>query len=511
MTADIRIPAVIVSLLISLWVAWSTDVINNDGVLYLSAAKMIAAGDWGAACGLPKLDCWLLFPSLIAFFWKLTTLSLENSAYLLDAVLSGLMVFVFLTLVRDLGAGRRTLLIAAFIILLHPYLNESRADVIRDHGYWAFYLTTLLFFIRYWKSSEWRYALLWAMAATVATLFRIEGLVFLLLLPLVLLIDTSRRFRERVLLLLKAHTFAGILTTALLGWWVLDPAFSADQAGRLFEPVQRIMEVGEQLRTGLQARVQVIGEEVLGHHLDQYAFKALWAILGLILLSKIFSILTPLYTLPLLFKRLRIRINPPAGLIRVIVWLVILNLGILLVELLTRFVLSGRFAVPLVLTVLLVVPFVFDALYDQWRVRDSFPVQKWILFPVIIAAFLFMSVDGLYSSGKGSKTYLREAGYWLESQVTPASRVLSNDRRVIYYSGTDVDWGQRAGSKHIIKALKRGSWRQYDYVAIQSGHGDTVLRGMTGKILGVPTETFFNNKQDSVLIFRIENDAGDPS
>ena len=511
MTADIRIPAVVVSLLISLWVTWSTDVINNDGVLYLSAAKMISAGDWGAACGLPKLGCWLLFPSLIALFGKLTALSVENSAYLLDAALSGLMVFVFLTLVRDLGAGRRTLLIAAFIILLHPYLNESRADVIRDHGYWAFYLATVLFFMRYWKHPGWRYALLWAMAATVATLFRIEGLVFLLLLPLVLLIDTSRRRKERMLLLLKAHTLAGMLATALLGWWVLDPAFSADQAGRLFEPVQRIMEVGEQLRTGLQARVQVIGDEVLGHYLDQYAFKALWVMLGFIMLSKIFSILTPLYTLPLLFTRLRIRINPPAGLVRVIVWLVILNMGILLVELLTRFVLSGRFAMPLVLTVLLVVPFVFDVLYDHWRNRDSSPVQKWILFPVIIAVFLFMSVDGLYSSGKGSKTYLREAGYWLESQVTPATRLFSNDRRVIYYSGMDVDWGQRVGGKHTMKVLKRGSWRQYDYVAIQAGHGDTTLRRMTGKVFGVPTRTFSNNKQDSVLIFRIENDAGDVS
>jgi hypothetical protein len=458
-----------------------------------------------------ELHCWLLFPSLITLFGRLTALSLENSAYLLDAVLSGVMVFVFLTLVRELGAGRRTLLIAALVVLFHPYLNESRADVIRDHGYWAFYLITVLLFIRYWRCPEWRYALAWAMAATVATLFRIEGLVFLLLLPLVLLVDTSRRLKERMLLLLKAHTFTAILTTALLAWWVLDPAFTADQAGRLFEPVQRIVEVGEQLRTGLQAKAQVIGEEVLGDYLDHYALKALWAILGLILLSKIFSILTPLYSLPLLFKRLRIRINPPAGLVRVIVWLVILNLGILLVELLTRFVLSGRFAVPLVLTVLLVVPFVFDVLYDNWQVHDSSFVQKWFLFPVIIAVFLFMSVDGLYSTGKGSKTYLREAGYWLRDRVTPATRVFSNAPRVTYYSGMDVDRYRRADSKLISKMLNGGAWRNYDYIAIKVYRGDTDLRRETGKILGMPAETFSNSKQDSVLIFRIENDAGDLS
>lgn len=511
MTADLRVPAVVVSLLISLWITWSTDVINNDGVLYLSAAKLISAGDWGAACGLPELNCWLLFPSLIALLGGLTALSLENSAYLLDAVLSGLMVFVFLTLVRDLGAGRRTLLIAAFIILFHPYLNESRADVIRDHGYWAFYLTTVLFFMRYWKRPGWSYALLWVLAATVATLFRIEGLVFLLLLPLVLLIDTSRQFKERMLLLLKAYAFTGVLVAALLGWWVFDPAFSVDQAGRLFEPVQRMMEVWEQLHTGLKTKAQVIGEEVLGDYLDHYALKGLWAMLGLIILNKIFNILTPLYALPLLFKRFRMRIHPPAGLVRVIVWLVMLNLGILLVALLTRFVISGRFAVPLVLTVLLVVPFVFDALYDHWRTCDACPVQKWVLFPVIITVFLYMSLDGLYSTGKGSKTYLREAGYWLESHVTPDTRVFSNDKRVTYYSGMDVEQYRGTSSKRIKKMLERGSWRKYDYIAVHVDHGDTALRRKTGKVLGVPAGKFSNSKQDSVLIFRIMNETGDVS
>jgi len=511
MTADLRVPAVVVSLLISLWITWSTDVINNDGVLYLSAAELISAGDWGAACALSELNCWLFFPSLIALMGKVTAFSLENSAYLLDAVLSGLMVFVFLTLVRDLGAGRRTLLIAALVVLFHPYLNESRADVIRDHGYWAFYLTTVLFFMRYWKRPGWKYAFAWALAATVATLFRIEGLVFLLLLPLVLLIDTSRRFKERMLLLLKACAFTSILTAALLGWWVLDPAFSADQARHLLEPVTRMAEVWEQLDTGLEVRAEVIGDEVLGKYLDHYALKALWAMLGFIILMKIFNTLTPVYSLLLLFKRFRVRFNPPAGLVRVIVWLILLNLGILLVELLTRYVLSGRFAVPLVLVLMLAIPFALDAVYDQWQFRNSYPFQKWLMFPVLMAALLYMSLDGLYSTGKGSKTYLREAGSWLQEQTTPATRVFSNDDRVTYYSGMDVEWHRGASSKRITKMLKRGSWRKYDYIAIHVDHGDTALRRKAGKILGFPAATFSNSKQDSVLIFRIMNEAGDVS
>jgi len=119
-----------------------------------------------------------------------------------------------------------------------------------------------------------------------------------------------------------------------------------------------------------------------------------------------------------------------------------------------------------------------------------------------------MSVDGLYSSGRGSKTYLREAGHWLESQVTLESKVFSNDNRITYYSGMDVERHRSTDSKHIKKMLSRGSWRKYDYIAIQLDHGDTALRRQTGKVLGVPVETFSNSKQDSVLIFRVMNEAG---
>ena len=508
---DIRLPAVVLSLLISAWITYSTDVINNDGILYLSAAKLVSGGSWGAACQLSELHCWLLFPVLISLTGKLTTLSLENSAYLLDAVLSGLMVYMFLTLARELGASRRTLLFAAFVILLHPYLNESRADIIRDHGYWLFYLTAILFFVRYWRYPGWRQAFAWTSAAAVATLFRIEGLVFSLTLPLVLAVDTSKCVNERMLLMLKASAFTAVLVTGLLGWLMLDPALSLDQTGRLLEPVTRMTEIWEQLDTGMKDKAEVIGDEVLGKHLDHYALKALWSMLGMIILFKIFSMHTPVYSLLLLFKRFRIRFNPPAGLARVIVWLIILNLVVLLVELLTRYVLSGRFAAPLVLVLMLVVPFALDALYDQWQLRDSYPWQKWLLYPVVIAALLFMSVDGLYSTGKGSKTYLREAGFWLQERVTPATRVFSNNDRVTYYSGMDIDWGRRPGGRWTKEMLKRGGWRKYDYVAIHVGYGDLTLREQIENSLGMPDETFSNSKQDSVLIFRIMNEAGDVS
>ncbi|MEN8206884.1 MAG: hypothetical protein ABFS24_12850 [Pseudomonadota bacterium] len=499
--ADIRFPAVVLSLLISAWFAYTAGLINNDGIHYLSAARLIAAGDWAGACQMEVLRCWLLFPSLIATVGKLTGLGLESAAYLLGAVFSGLMVFAFLTLVRELGANRTTLVIAAFVILLHPFLNNARADVIRDHGYWALYLLMVLFFIRFWRDASWQHAFAWMAAAVAATLFRIEGIVFLLFLPLVLVADTSRRFAERLLRLLKAHAFTGLVMLMLLAWWALDPAFSAGNSGRLFEPVQRLAETREQLHTGLEIRAQVMGEQVLGSELDHYALSALWAGLLMIIVYKVINTLSPLYALLFFFRQLRAHFSPPAGVVPVIAWLVVLNLSILLVEVLTRFTLSGRFAVPLALTLMLIVPFLLEAMYSRWQAGALRGWQRWLALPLVLAALLFMAVDGFYSSGSGRHDYLRDAGYWLRDRVDSTTRVFSNNARVIHYSGQDSKRDKWVNDKRTSRMLKRGSWRKYDYIAIQVDGDDKSLRDKAVKALGMPVMEFSNSYQDSVLVF----------
>lgn len=496
---DIRYPAVVLSLLISAWLTYTAGIINYDGILYLSIARLVEAGDWGGACHLHQ--CWLLYPSLIAAVGKFTGIGLESAAYLLAAVFYGLLVYAFLTLVRELGANRATLVIAAFVILSHPFLNEARVEIIKDHGYWALYLLMVLFFIRFMRDTTWTFAFFWSCAAVGATLFRIEGMVFLLFMPLVLLVDTTRRLPERLLRLLQAHAFTGMLMMGLLALWLLAPEVLEGRSGRLFEPVQRLGDVWEQLNTGLQARAQVMGEQVLGNWLDQYALSGLWAVLLLIIFLKVVNTLSPLYSLLLVSGKFRSRFIPPAGVMPVIVWLVLLNLGILLVELLTLFILSGRFAVPLALTLMLVVPFILEAIYSHWKAGDLRGWQRWLGLPVALALLLFMTLDGLYSTDRGMHDYLRDAGLWLQARVTQDSRVFSNDTRVSYYSGQDSNRGKQVSRERTIRMLSQGSWRQYDFIAIHIDDDDLVLRHQVAEILGEPAMGFSNRKLDSVLVF----------
>jgi hypothetical protein len=184
-----------------------------------------------------------------------------------------------------------------------------------------------------------------------------------------------------------------------------------------------------------------------------------------------------------------------------IVWLVVLNLWILLVEVLTRFILSGRFVVPLALTLMLVVPFQLEAIVSRWRAGTLNGWQRWLALPVVMATLLFMTLDGFYSSGSGRHDYLRDAGSWLQDHGTSTIRIFSNSARVTYYSGHYGKQNKGVNDKQTFSMLERGSWHEYDYIAIQVDGDDKSLRNKAVKTLGVAVKEFSNSRDDSVLIY----------
>ena len=69
------------------------------------------------------------------------------------------------------------------VILLSHQFNSVRQYIVRDHGFWAFYLVSLYFLLKYVEDVSWKNALAWSASLLMATLFRIEGAIFLLTLP----------------------------------------------------------------------------------------------------------------------------------------------------------------------------------------------------------------------------------------------------------------------------------------------------------------------------------------
>src|SRR5207245_1741547 len=125
---------------------------------------------------------WPFYSVLIAYFTQLTHFSYVLSAYLLNGFFSLLSVCMFLIIIKELGGTKRVLFLAALIILLSHEFNNIRQYIIRDHGFWAFYLVSLFGLLRYVNYPTWLNGFIFSFSLLIATLFRIEGLVFLFVL-----------------------------------------------------------------------------------------------------------------------------------------------------------------------------------------------------------------------------------------------------------------------------------------------------------------------------------------
>ena len=150
---------------------------------------------------------------------------------------------------------------------------------------------------------------------------------------------------------------------------------------------------------------------------------------------------------------------------------------------------------------MLMVPFTLVAVYDLWLTRSALSWRVRWVFPVIIAALLFMTVDGIYSTGKGDKTYLRQAGFWLRDRLATGETVYADELRLFYYTGQEVDWHDLPRRGKTVALLKSGAWRQYDHVAINTEREDDVLLGKAAGIMGVADREFRNDRRAGVLIF----------
>ncbi|SVE46978.1 uncharacterized protein METZ01_LOCUS499832, partial [marine metagenome] len=174
----------IASVVLSGWCIYIDDVINNDGVEYIRTAERLAVADWTGALSAYK---WPFFPFLILLSSKILSLSYSTTGYLLNTIFFTITIVFFVLTVREFGGySRRLTLLAATVALVHPAFNEYRAFIIRDSGYLASLLVAMYCLARVGKVDFLKYRAGVVAGFAVASLFRVEGFVFLLFTPLLL-------------------------------------------------------------------------------------------------------------------------------------------------------------------------------------------------------------------------------------------------------------------------------------------------------------------------------------
>lgn len=476
--------------LVAGWVNYQAHgVINHDGILYLEAARLFSEGLWRESLAIYD---WPFYSLLITLAHKITGLPLQLSAGLLTVLFFAAACMGMAALLRAAGGNRQTVIAGVILLLATPYLAGGILPmVVRDHGYWAFHLWSLVFFLRFLENETWKNAIFWGMLAIVGVLFRIEGLTYLVALPLVLLTGASDPL-TRWGKLLKANM---VLIASGLGLAILlavHPTLRLSDLGRLGDPFLTADFVYQQLASGLSDRAEVMAQQVLGSYLDDYAMAVLLLGLLYILLFKAFTVGGFLQSaLALVFWK-KTRSILTARHFQVFVWLLILGLVNAAVILLNGFVLPKRMLAPIGFIVIAIAAFGVASFVDETRKSTAVKSIRSAWPALLMAIVLLIQTALVLRPSSPQERYERDAVEWVLAKARPGSRIYFQTERLRFYAGEPMQSGQ---------AQERDAYDYFLFRANKPGLEDSLAAS-----LGTPLAIFHGPRGNRVLVYRNLNE-----
>lgn len=246
-------------------------VTDPDSVLYLEAARLFALSHWQEAY---EIYPWPFYSLCIALAHKTTGLSIFQSAVSLNIVFFTLTAFSFLKIIELCGGKKLEMLMGALILFSSTQIvGNIVGNLMRDIGFWAFLLTALAFFMRFYKSRTITDAFYWQLSIIIATMFRIEGISFLILLPFSLLDFKNIKRLHNGSAYLKANflSLAALILICCIA--LMSTQISTKDFGRLQEILW--LPAYQALFDKLSASADIMSSQVLGKFLQDYATQGL--------------------------------------------------------------------------------------------------------------------------------------------------------------------------------------------------------------------------------------------
>ncbi|HAA37050.1 MAG TPA: hypothetical protein DCE12_09555, partial [Gammaproteobacteria bacterium] len=408
----------VASVIASAWCIHIDDVINNDGVEYIRAAEQFAARNWAGAFAVHQ---WPFFSFLMWATGAALGTSYETAGQLLNTFFFTLSSLLFVGVVRAFGGtSQRLTALAALVAVLHPAFNEYRAFIIRDAGYLAFYLLALFFLAKSIQVWRWRYSVFVVSALLAASIFRIEGAVFLLSAPLLIMTARGENGGSPWTRLVLTVMAAAVLAL-VLGWWLIAPGGGAVANVAASSPLEVIGTAWHEITSSVSHKIAVLRTEFLGTYAAEYAWTLFVFAVIMILLSATFSQLTIPWAL-LTFGGLVVGVRfPHKSLNRIWLTLVGMHLAILLVFAVIKLFLAARYPLALAVTILILIPFALERVAQAIRWHELKTPAR-VLTVVLLLWAGGESISGLDNATRASA--IKDAGLWLKDRATTPQSVV---------------------------------------------------------------------------------------
>lgn len=488
----------VISVLMSCWISMRQGIINPDAICYLLGADTFGQSGVHAAMRLCGQATWPFYSVLIYFFSKLGFLSLTTSAYVLDGLFTLVSVLSFIAIVQALGGNRRVLVLAAFVILSAHQFNAVREYIIRDHGFWAFYLLSLLFLLRFLRDGRLINALCFGASLMIATLFRIEGSAFLAVLPFLAFLNGGK-IRKRISAFLQLNIVTAAVVASAVLWLLAHPQASVEKMGRVPELFNHMTHGLAIAAERFQATKTALVQFVLPHEAARDAGMVWAATLVVLFLLNIVNNLSVAGTALVIYAWMSgVSANfSRAG--KLVLWgYLFINIVIAAMFFVERLFFSKRYLIAMTLVMLVWVPFALDKL-----LRDRHE-RRWRYAAIAVMTVFFASSLGVVLNTGTSKIFVREAGDWIASNVPPEAKLYSNDLQLAYYSrhyGSKI-YSEMGVNRNVDAALQN-HLQEYDYAALRSNIKDQRVAEFMRTNHALVIKEFNNKHGDHVVIYQV--------
>lgn len=436
--------------------------INPDSVLYFESARLFADGQWKEAVHVWN---WPLYPLLIAVIHKISSLGIQTSAQILNVLFFGLATCSYIQIIRLAGGKQLTMAAGALILFSSQYIVGDVLEMLmRDEGFWAFYLTGLVFFIRFYQHLRFRDAVLWQLCAITATLFRIEAITYLVLLPSMFLFSFNISFKERVRHLLISHALNIFLALGLVLTIALHGDLSIKNFGRLQEVFT--LNLYDELTRKLFSQAAIMSNEVLGEYLEEFAVQGLLLTFIYVIASKIISATGLLNVILAGFtiKNRKTLLEPKTySALRFAIIISLVNISLIITKV---FVLSSRYVAALAWLLMILAAFMLTVLTQKIGAIESKKSAKKLAY-VILISFLLLSVVKNIMPKQAGYNYQQDAMTWLNTYNTQHENVLIDDSRLRYYAGQPFRT-QRSNLSELEKAYNNKTIYRHAILVVSS-------------------------------------------
>ncbi len=474
--------------------------INPDSVLYFESARLFALGEWQQGFNVFQ---WPLYALLIAFTHQVTTLDIQTSAQLLSMIFFGITTASFLKIIELAGGGKSVMLAGILILFSSSYLvGDVLEMLLRDQGFWAFFLTSLVFFIRFYKTRSYQDAFFWQVCMITATLFRIEGISYLIALPLMLLFNQKQLLAHSILDFLKCN-FLNISLIILMIAALMLNIIHIENLGRLNEIFTT--NLYDQLTEKLFAQSDIMGTAVLGRYLDEFALPGILLTFIYVLIVKTIyatgyvnaglAVLT-IQSKPALLD------DKVAKILNIAAVIALINMALIITKV---FVLSGRYVIALSLILMIFAAFYLGALFKHLRTSSrNNKKMKWLVITLI--AFMSVSLVKNILPKRDGYNYVQDAVAWLNTKNTSNAPVFYDDTRARYYAGAPFVGNTWIENWVVLRtAIENGSIDQYEFLLINHSnkHKDRELLLTKDIPQYVPIKRFNDaNHKKSIVIYQ---------